>query len=147
MPDLLEIMQNREFVLEGGNNSGSGVADRSENQLKADNIIVACCNHDTMRYLQEEGDGAFLSRIEDKGEIIQMESAVPETHESVRQAAQYIKQEIERLDQEFMDVWGEVIEKEGYEGVRKRSEQIFGRSLPVDYKLEAREFSRGQCLR
>lgn len=146
MPDLLEIMQNREFVLEGGNNSGSGVADRSENQLKADNIIVACCNHDTMRYLQEEGDGAFLSRIEDKGEIIQMESAVPETHESVRQAAQYIKQEIERLDQEFMDVWGEVIEKEGYEGVRKRSEQIFGRSLPVDYKLEAREFSRGAVL-
>ena len=45
-----------------------------------------------------------------------------------------------------MDVWGEVIEKEGYEGVRKRSEQIFGRSLPVDYKLEAREFSRGAVL-
>ena len=40
------------------------------------------------------GDGAFLSRIEDKGEIIQLESAVPESPDSIRQVAQYIKQEI-----------------------------------------------------
>ena len=66
MADLLEIMQNKQYVLEGGRSTGSGAADRSENHLKADNIIVACCNHDTLAYLQEEGDGAFLSRIEDK---------------------------------------------------------------------------------
>jgi len=142
MSDLLEIMQKREYYLEGGRDTGSGAADRSENHLKADNIIVACCNHDTLRYLQDEGDGAFLSRIEDKGEIVKMESAVPETRDNIRQVAQYIKQEITQLGKELREVWSEVIEKEGYEGVRKRSEQIFGRELPCDYKLEEREFSR-----
>ncbi|MDH4027972.1 MAG: ATP-binding protein [Nitrospirota bacterium] len=142
MSSLLEIMQNKKYILEGGRGTGSGSADRSENYIRADNIIIACCNHDTLRFLQEEGDGAFLSRIEDKGEIIQMESAVPETSEHIRQVAQYIKQEINNLDEEFTDTWGRIMEKEGHAGVRRRSEQIFGRKLPVDYKLKAREFSR-----
>jgi len=146
MADLLEIMQNKAFVLEGGRNSGSGAADKSENHIKADNIIIACCNHDTLEYLQQEGDGAFLSRIEDKGEIIQMESAVPETPGNIRQVTQYIRQEVEQLDKEFSEAWGEVMEKEGYEGVRKRSEHIFGRSLPAGYRLQAREFSRSAVL-
>ncbi len=142
MSSMLEIMQSRKFILEGGKNAGSGSADRSENCLKADNIIIACCNHDTLAYLQEEGDGAFLSRIEDKGEIIQMESAVPETPENTLQVAQYIKQEIVNLGKEFKATWGQVIAKEGHEGVRRRSEHIFGRTLPADYKLQEREFSR-----
>ncbi len=146
MSDLLEIMQNKKFILEGGRNSGSGAADRSENHLKADNIIVACCNHDTLGFLQQEGDGAFLSRIEDKGEIVQLESAVPESPENIIQAAQYVKQEILNLGGEFQDVWQEVIEKEGYEGVRKRSEHIFGKPLPDGYKLQERDFSRGAVL-
>jgi Lon-like ATP-dependent protease len=146
MADLLEIMQNKEYILEGGRSTGSGAADRSENHLKADNIIVACCNHDTLQYLQDEGDGAFLSRIEDKGEIIQMESAVPETAENVRQIAQYVKQEINNLAKEFKEAWGEVLEKEGYESVKKRSEHIYGRRLPDDFKLTAREFSRAAVL-
>ena len=106
-------------MLEGGEDTGSGAADRSENYLKADNLIIACCNHDTLVHLQEEGEGAFLSRIEDKGEIVQMESAVPETAESVKQVAQYIKQEILNLEQEFERTWGKVFEKEGkcFEGV------------------------------
>ncbi len=142
MSSLLEIMQNKKYILEGGRNTGSGAADRSENYLKADNIIIACCNHDTLRHLQEEGDGAFLSRIEDKGEIIQMESAVPETAENLRQVAQYIKQEIVNLDKDFENTWGEVLAKEGHAGVRRRSEQIYGKRLPLDYTLKAREFSR-----
>jgi Lon-like ATP-dependent protease len=142
MASLLEIMQNKEYILEGGKNTGSGAADRSENHLKADNIIIACCNHDTLRHLQEEGDGAFLSRIEDKGEIIQMESAVAETAEHMKQVAQYIKQEINNLEEEFKNTWGEVFEKEGHAGVRRRSEQIFGKRLPLDYKLTVREFSQ-----
>ncbi|MBI5664260.1 MAG: ATP-binding protein [Nitrospirae bacterium] len=142
MSSLLEIMQNKKYILEGGKNTGSGAADRSENYLKADNIIIACCNHDTLQHLQEEGDGAFLSRIEDKGEIIQMESAVPETAEHIRQVAQYIKQEIQNLDKDFENTWGEVLAKEGHAGVRRRSEQIYGKRLPFDYKLKAREFSR-----
>jgi Lon-like ATP-dependent protease len=146
MSDLLEIMQNKKFILEGGRNTGSGSADRSENYLKADNIIVACCNHDTLEFLQKEGDGAFLSRIEDKGEIIHLESAVPETAKNIKQVVQYVKQEILNLGKEFKDAWEEVIEKEGYEGVRKRSEHIFGKSLPVNYKLQEREFSRGAVL-
>ena len=146
MADLLEIMQNKEYILEGGQSTGSGAADRSENHLKADNIIVACCNHDTLAYLQEEGDGAFLSRIEDKGEIIQMESAVPENEETVKQIAQYVKQEIINLAQAFEEAWGEVIEKEGYESVRKRSEHIYGRYLPDDFKPTVREFSRCAVL-
>lgn len=146
MSDLLEIMQNKKFLLEGGRNSGSGAADRSENHLKADNIIVACCNHDTLGFLQQEGDGAFLSRIEDKGEIVQLESAVTESPENITQVAQYVKQEIVNLGREFQDVWQEVIEKEGYEGVRKRSEHIFGKPLPEGYKLQEREFSRGAVL-
>lgn len=146
MPDLLEIMQNKRYVLEGGRNTGSGAADRSEDYCKADNIIVACCNHDTLAYLQQEGDGAFLSRIEDKGEIVQLEDSVPETPECIREVAQYIKQEINNLGKEFKDTWEEVIQKEGYEGVRTRSEQIFGKSLPVDYKLKEREFSKGAVL-
>ena len=146
MADLLEIMQNKEYILEGGRSTGSGAADRSENHLKADNIIVACCNHDTLQYLQEEGDGAFLSRIEDKGEIIQMESAVPETPENVKQIAQYVKQEVDNLADEFHDAWGEVIEREGYESVKKRSEHIYGRRLPQGFKLTAREFSKAAVL-
>jgi Lon-like ATP-dependent protease len=146
MADLLEIMQNKAYLLEGGNNSGSGAADRSENHLKADNIIVACCNHDTLAYLQNEGDGAFLSRIEDKGEIIHMESAVPETQESVRQVAQYIKQEIINLGKEFKEAWGEIIAKEGHASVKKRSEHIYGRSLADDFRLTEREFSKAAVL-
>lgn len=146
MPDLLEIMQNKKYILEGGRNTGSGSADRSENYLKADNIIVACCNHDTLEFLQKEGDGAFISRIEDKGEIVHLESAVPETSKNIKQVVQYVKQEILNLGEEFKDAWEGVIEKEGYEGVRKRSEHIFGKSLPVNYKLQEREFSRGAVL-
>jgi Lon-like ATP-dependent protease len=146
MSDLLEIMQNKKFILEGGRNTGSGSADRSENHLKADNIIVACCNHDTLEFLQKEGDGAFLSRIEDKGEIIHLESAVPETSKNIEQVVQYVKQEILNLGEEFKNAWEGVIEKEGYEGVRKRSEHIFGKRLPDDYKLKEREFSRDAVL-
>jgi len=146
MADLLEIMQNKEYILEGGKSTGSGAADRSEDHLKADNIIIACCNHDTLAYLQQEGDGAFLSRIEDKGEIIQMESAVPENAHHIRQVAQYVKQEIINLGEEFRNAWGEILEKEGYEGVRKRSEHIFGKKLPVDYQLKERDFSRPAVL-
>jgi Lon-like ATP-dependent protease len=141
MSSLLEIMQNKKYILEGGKNTGSGAADRSENHLKAENIIIACCNHDTLVHLQEEGDGAFLSRIEDKGEIIQMEAAVPETAEHVTQVAQYIKQEIKNLAVEFDNTWGEVFRKEGHTGVRRRSEQIYGKKLPTNYRLKVREFS------
>jgi Lon-like ATP-dependent protease len=110
MAELLEIMQNKQYILEGGRNTGSGAADRSENHLRADNIMVACCNHDTLQHLQEEGEGAFLSRIEDKGEIIQMESAVPD------------------------------------ESVKQRSEYIFGKPLPADFKLQEREICRSAVL-
>ncbi len=146
MPQLLEIMQNKSYILEGGKDTGSGSADRSENNLKAENIIIACCNHDTLAYLQEEGDGAFLSRIEDKGEIIQMENAVPENPDNIKQIVQYIKQEIKQIGREYRETWGEVISQEGYEGVRKRSEYIFGRTLPGHYKLKEREFSREGTL-
>jgi Lon-like ATP-dependent protease len=146
MAELLEIMQNKQYILEGGRNTGSGAADRSETHLRADNIMVACCNHDTLQHLQEEGEGAFLSRIEDKGEIIQMESAVPETAENIRQVAQYVKQEIINLGQEFKESWGEVIAKEGYESVKQRSEYIFGKALPADFKLQEREIRRSAVL-
>ncbi len=146
MADLLEIMQNKRYILEGGRSTGSGAADRSENHLNADNIMIACCNHDTLAYLQQEGDGAFLSRIEDKGEVIHMDSAVPESAETIRQVAQYIKQEIDNLGREFQDTWGKIIETEGYSGVRRRSEHIFGKPLPADYTLKEREFSRHAVL-
>lgn len=146
MSGFLEIMQNRKYILEGGKNTGSGAADRSENCLKAENIIIACCNHDTLEYLQKEGDGAFLSRIEDKGEVIQMESSVRETPESVACVAQYVKQELLRMEEEFDTAWGEVKEQEGDAGVRARSEKIFGRSLPPDYRLTVREFARDAVL-
>ncbi len=146
MADLLEIMQNQRYILEGGKNGGSGAADRSEDPLRAENIIVACCNHDTLAYLQDEGDGAFLSRIEDKGEIVHMESAISETPESVRHVAQYVKQEIVNLGRDFQRSWGEVITREGYESVRQRSERIFGRRLPADFRLQEREFSRNAVM-
>ncbi len=146
MPELLEIIQNKSYTLEGGRDTGSGAADKSENNLRADNIIIACCNHDTLDYLQSEGDGSFLSRIEDKGEIVQMESAVPENEETVRQTAQYIKQEVINLDQEFKTSWGDILEKEGQVGVRLRSELILGRRLPTHYRLEARDFTRHAVL-
>ena len=146
MAELLEIMQNKQYILEGGRNTGSGAADRSENHLRADNIMVACCNHDTLQHLQEEGEGAFLSRIEDKGEIIQMESAVPETAENIRQVAQYVKQEIINLGEEFKDSWGEIIAQEGYASVKQRSEYIFGKTLPADFKLQEREICRSAVL-
>ncbi len=146
MADLLEIMQNKRYILEGGRNTGSGAADRSENFLKADNIIVACCNHDTLNYLQNEGDGAFLSRIEDKGEIIHMESAVAETADTIRQVAQYVKQEVVNLGRELQAAWGDVIRAEGHASVKQRSEYIFGRPLSEDFTLKEREFSRAAVL-
>lgn len=146
MAELLEIMQNKRYVLEGGRNTGSGAADRSENHLRADNILVACCNHDTLEYLQREGDGAFLSRIEDKGEIVQMDSAVPESGATVRQVAQFVKQEVDQLGGEFERTWGEIRRREGDAGVRRRSQHIFGRQLPVDFILEERDFSRGAVM-
>jgi Lon-like ATP-dependent protease len=146
MADLLEIMQNQQYILEGGKNAGSGAADRSENYLRAENIIVACCNHDTLAYLQEEGDGAFLSRIEDKGEVVHMESAVAETPEIIRHVAQYVKQEIVNLGRDFQRSWGEVITREGHASVRQRSEHIFGRRLPADFRLQEREFSRNAVM-
>ena len=146
MAELLEVMQNKRYILEGGRNTGSGAADRSENHLKADNLIVACCNHDTLQHLQQEGEGAFLSRIEDKGEIIRMESDVPETTENIRQVAQYVKQEIINLGIEFNDSWGDVIAAEGYQSVRQRSETIYGKSLPADFKLQEREFDKSAVL-
>jgi Lon-like ATP-dependent protease len=146
MAELLEIMQNKQYILEGGRNTGSGAADRSENHLRADNLIVSCCNHDTLQHLQQEGEGAFLSRIEDKGEIVRMENSVPETPETIRQVAQYVKQEILNLGAEFKDSWGEVIEAEGYESVKQRSEYIFGKSLPAGFKLQEREFDKSAVL-
>ncbi|MCP4746947.1 MAG: hypothetical protein GY874_12545 [Desulfobacteraceae bacterium] len=146
MPELLEVMQSKLYKLEGGRNSGSGAADRSENDLRAENIIVACCNHDTLTSLKQDGDGAFLSRIEDKGEVIEMESAVPESPETIRQVAQYIKQEINLLAKEFDALWNDVLEKEGNEGVRKRCEQIMGRALPENYSLVPREFTQTSVM-
>ncbi len=142
MSNLLEIMQSKQYILEGDRQSGSGAADRSENYLNAQNIIIACCNHDTLGFIQKEGDGAFLSRIEDKGEVIQMESDVPETPETVRQVAAYVKQEIINFGRDLTATWDEVIAKEGYEGVRDRCETIFGKKLPSDYQLKEREFSK-----
>jgi len=75
-----------------------------------------------------------------------LESAVPETSKNIEQVVQYVKQEILNLGEEFKDAWEGVIEKEGYEGVRKRSEHIFGKRLPDDYKLKEREFSRDAVL-
>ncbi len=146
MPELLEIMQEKQYILEGGGSTGSGAADRSENPLKADNIIVACCNHDTIQHLRSEGDGAFLSRIEDKGEIVYMESAVAETPETVVQAAQYVKQEVDHIADEFASAWGEVLAKEGMESVRQRCETIFGRRLSPGFSLTTREFSRDAVM-
>ncbi len=146
MPDLLEIMQNKTYMLEGGKNTGSGSADRSENSIKADNMIIACCNHDTLRYLQEENDGAFLSRIEDKGEIVYLKSAVTESPKTNRQVAQYIKQEIINLEEDIKEAWSDVLEKEGYEGVRDRSQHVFGKPLPKNYRLTAREFSKSAVM-
>ncbi len=146
MPELLEVMQSKSYTLEGGSHSGSGSADRSQAPLRAENIFIACCNHDTLTHLKQEGDGAFLSRIEDKGEVIEMESAVPESGESIRQAAQYVKQEIRALESEFDAVWGEILQKEGHAGIRQRCEQIMGRTLPENYALIPREFSQAAVM-
>ncbi|MCK5025569.1 MAG: ATP-binding protein, partial [Nanoarchaeota archaeon] len=142
MADLLEIMQEKKYILESGKNTGSGASDRSENEVRAENIIIACCNHDTLGYLKKAGDGAFLSRIEGKGAIIEMESAVPETPENTRQAVQYIKQELVKLENEINENWGEILEKEGKQSVKKRSEKILGRSLPDGYDLNIRQLSK-----
>ncbi len=146
MPELLEIMQEKKYILEGGGTTGSGAADRSENALKADNIIVACCNHDTIQHLRQEGDGAFLSRIEDKGEIVYMESSVGETPAAIVQTAQYVKQEVDRIAEEVEGAWGEVLAKEGMESVRRRCQDIFGRPLSPAFSLTTREFSRNAVM-
>ena len=142
MADLLEIMQERKYILEGGKNTGSGASNRSENEVKAENIIIACCNHDTLGYLREAGDGAFLSRIEGKGAIIEMDCAVPETPENTRQVVQYIKQELVKLEDEINENWGEILEKEGKQSVKERSEKILGRSLPDGYEINIRQLSK-----
>lgn len=146
MSELLEIMQSQSYMLEGGRHSGSGAADRSEDDIRAENIIIACCNHDTLNYLKQEGDGAFLSRIEDKGEVIEMQSAVDQDSDTIRQVAQYVKQEIDNLSRDFDRVWGEIRQAEGNAGVRERCEHIMGQSLPSDFSLSSREFSRAAVM-
>ena len=69
-----------------------------------------------------------------------------ETEENIKQIAQYVKQEIINLEKEFILAWVEVINKEGYESVKQRSEYIFGKSLPADFKLQEREISRSAVL-
>ena len=39
-----------------------------------------------------------------------------------------------------------ILAKEGFEGVRKRSEHIFGKKLPADYQLKERDFSQSAVL-
>ncbi|OGF26815.1 hypothetical protein A2331_05670 [Candidatus Falkowbacteria bacterium RIFOXYB2_FULL_34_18] len=148
MSHLLEIMQNKSYILEGGGDqsTGSGAADKSQDRLRAENIIIACCNHDVLNYLIEKSDGAFLSRIEDKGEVIELNSSVPETEKNIEAVTQYIKQEVTNIEVDFQNAWGKVIKKEGYEGVRIRSEKIKGELLPLEYKLEARDFSKEAVL-
>lgn len=146
MPELLEIMQSQSYMLEGGRNSGSGAADRSEDAIRAENIIIACCNHDTLNYIRQEGDGAFLSRIEDKGEVIEMQSAVDQNPDTIRQVAQYVKQEVDNLARDFERVWGDIYNAEGSDGVRKRCEHIMGQSLSSDFILSSREFSRSAVM-
>jgi Lon-like ATP-dependent protease len=57
-----------------------------------------------------------------------------------------VKQEIVNLGRDFQRSWGEVITREGYESVRQRSERIFGRRLPADFRLQEREFSRNAVM-
>lgn len=146
MPELLEIMQARSYILEGGRQSGSGAADRSEDPIRAENIIIACCNHDTLSYLRQEGDGAFLSRIEDKGEVVEMQSAVAESPATIQQVAQYVKQEVDNLGRDFERIWGDVRKADGLAGVRKRCEQIMGLALPDDFILSSRDFSKAAVM-
>lgn len=140
VPDLLEIMQNGSYRLEGGKSGSS--ADSSENMVPANFILFASCNHDTYRYLVEEGEGALLSRFHGRGRIIELRSEVSETPERVRELAQYIKQEITALGGEFEEQWGEVIRREGHEGVRRRNIEAYGRTPANEFRMEARDFSR-----
>ena len=140
VPDLLEIMQNGEYRLEGGKTGSS--ADSSQNMVPANFLLFASCNHDTYRYLVEEGEGALLSRFHGKGRVVELRSEVAETPARIRELAQYIKQEIETINEEFNDQWGEIIRREGHEGVRRRNIEAFGRVPAGDFRLEAREFAR-----
>jgi ATP-dependent Lon protease len=146
MSQLLEIMQSKSYMLEGGRHSGSGAADRSEDAIRAENIIIACCNHDTLNYIKQEGDGAFLSRIEDKGAVIEMQSAVDQNADTIGQVAQYVKQEVDNLSSDFERVWRDIRQAEGTAGVRERCEQIMGQALPDDFSLYSREFSRAAVM-
>lgn len=146
MSEMLEIMQSQSYMLEGGRQSGSGAADRSEDDIRAENIIIACCNHDTLNYIKQEGDGAFLSRIEDKGEVIEMQNAVDQTSDTIRQVAQYVKQEVENLARDFERVWGDIRKAEGTAGVRERCEHIMGQPLSNDFTLTSREFSQAAVM-
>jgi len=71
---------------------------------------------------------------------------VPESPENVKKIVQYVKQEINNLAKEFKEAWGEVIENEGHENVKKRSEHIYGRRLPQDFKLTVREYAKAAVL-
>jgi Lon-like ATP-dependent protease len=71
-----------------------------------------------------------------------MESAVEECPATIVQTAQYVKQEVERIAEEFKGAWGEVLAEEGMESVRRRCEEIFGRPLSPAFSLTTRDFSR-----
>jgi len=140
VPDLLEIMQNGEYRLEGGKTGSS--ADSSQNMVPANFLLFASCNHDTYRYLVDEGEGALLSRFHGKGRVVELRSEVAETPARIRELAQYIKQEIQTINEEFEEQWGEIIRREGHEGVRRRNLEAFGRVPAGTFRLEAREFGR-----
>ncbi|RMD54758.1 MAG: hypothetical protein D6828_04705, partial [Nitrospirae bacterium] len=88
-------------------------------------------------------DGAFLSRFEDTGGVVEMESSVNETRETLREVVQYIKQQIIDVEEGLKKSWGEIYEKEGYRGIKKRWEKILGYPLSEDFELRAREFTKG----
>jgi len=140
VPDLLEIMQNGEYRLEGGRTGSS--ADSSQNMIPARFTLFASCNHDTYRYLVEEGEGALLSRFHGRGRVVELRSEVEDSPERIRELAQYIRQELETIRQEFQEQWGEVIRLEGHEGVRRRNYETFGRVPAEAFRLDVREFSK-----
>ena len=73
---------------------------------------------------------------------MELDSEVEETPERIRELAQYIKQEVENMNEEFEEQWGEVIRQEGHEGVRRRNMETFGRTPPGEFIMKARDFSR-----
>jgi ATP-dependent Lon protease len=117
MADLLEIMQNKKYILEGGRTAAA--ARPTVRKTPCGPTTSSSPAATTTRWPISRGraTGPSCRESRTRAKSCTWKAAVPETPETIRHVAQYVKQEIVNLGEEFRRNWGEMIAREGHDSV------------------------------